>query len=134
MTTENYRGAEQRIEKLTFALGVLGVAFTFWHWGWKAALGLAVGAGISWINFRWLKTGISTLANLTVAQTGDQPARVPRTVYLKVVGRFVLLLVTVYVILSRSLLPPAALLAGLFAIVAAVLTELVYEIARGGAV
>jgi hypothetical protein len=134
MTGDNYRGAERRIERLTLALGILGVMFTLWRWGWRAALGLAVGAGLSWINFRWLKTGISTMADLANVRPGEQAAKVPRSVYVKFLGRFVLLLVAVYVILSRSLLPAAALLAGLFAVVAAVLAEIVYEIARGGAV
>ncbi len=107
---------------------------TLWHWGWRAALGVAIGAGLSWINFRWLKTGISTLANLSNVGVGDQAPKVPRSVYIKFLGRFVLLLVAVYVILSRSLLPAAALLAGLFAVVVAVMVEIIYEIARGGAV
>jgi len=134
MTTDNYRGAEQRIERLTLALGIVGMMATLWRWGWRAALGLAVGAGLSWINFRWLKAGISALAGLANPRPGEQDARVPRSVYVKFIGRFVLLLVVVYVILSRSLLPSAALLAGLFAVVAAVLAEMVYELARGGAV
>ncbi len=134
MAGDNYLGAERRIELLTLSLGVLGVLLTLLHWGWRAALGLAVGAGLSWINFRWLKTGITTLADLSNVRPGDQTPRVPRRVYVKFVGRFVLLLVAVYVILSRSLLPAAALLAGLFAVVAAVLAEMAYEIAHGGAV
>jgi hypothetical protein len=43
-----------------------------------------------------------------------------------------LLLVAVYVILSRSLLPVAAVLGGLFAVVAAVMIELMWELVRGG--
>jgi hypothetical protein len=134
MTGDNYRGAERRIERLTLGLGIIGVMATLWRWGWRAALGVAIGAGLSWINFRWLKTGISTLADLSSVRPGEEAARVPRSVYLKFLGRFILLLVAVYVILSRSLLPAAALFAGLFAVVAAVMAEIIYEIARGGAV
>jgi len=50
----------------------------------------------------------------------------------KFFGRFALLLLVVYVILSRSLLPVAAVVAGMFALVAAVMIELLLELARGG--
>ena len=61
----------------------------------------------------------------------DRDARVPRFVYAKFFGRFALLLVAVYVILSRSWLPVTAVFAGLFAVVAAVLIELMWELLRG---
>jgi len=53
------------------------------------------------------------------------------SVYAKFFGRFALLLVVVYVILSRSWLPVAAVLGGLFAVVAAVMIELMWELLRG---
>ena len=53
------------------------------------------------------------------------------SVYAKFFGRFALLLVVVYVILSRSWLPVAAVLGGLFAVVAAVMIELMWELVRG---
>ena len=54
----------------------------------------------------------------------------PVSVYAKFFGRFALLLVVVYVILSRSWLPVAAVLGGLFAVVAAVMIELMWELVR----
>ena len=45
----------RRVEWLTLALGGLGAAWAAWRWGWRGAAGMALGAGISWINFRWLK-------------------------------------------------------------------------------
>jgi hypothetical protein len=131
MAADEYTDAEKRIEWFTFALGLTAALVAIWRWGWRAGLGLALGSVLSWINFRWLRTGISTLARLSSVKPGEEPPRVSRMVYAKSLGRFVLLLVVVYVILSRSLLPAGAVLAGLFAVVAAVLIEIVYELVRG---
>ena len=54
----------------------------------------------------------------------------PVSVYAKFFGRFALLLAVVYVILSRSLLPVAAVLGGLFAVIAAVMIEVMWELVR----
>lgn len=68
---------------------------------------------------------------MSVAQAGSKQARVPLSAYVKFFGGFALLLLVVYVILSRSLLPMAAVLSGLFAVVAAVMGELLFELVRG---
>jgi len=127
-----YEGAERRIELLTFTLGLAGAAFAGVRWGWRPAAGVAVGAALTWLNFRWLRQGVGALVAVSTAQAGSDQARVPKRVYLKFFGRFALLLLVVYVILSRSLLPVAAILSGLFAVVAAVMVELIFELARGG--
>jgi hypothetical protein len=127
-----YAAAEQRIEYLALAIGVAGTVTTWFAWGGKAAVGFASGAVLSWINYRWMKQGVSTLARLSVAQAGSQRAQVPAGVYLKFIGRYALLIVAAYAIL-RSFKPPAAsLLAGFFTIIAAVLTEMVGQLFRTG--
>jgi hypothetical protein len=126
-----YRGAEKRIEWFTALVGAIAAIATAVRWGWGAGIGLALGAALSWLNFRWLKQGVGALVKVSTAQTGSDKPRVPRSVYLKFFGRFGLLLLVVYVILSRSILPAAAVLAGLFALVAAVLLEMVTELTRG---
>jgi hypothetical protein len=125
-----YRAAERRIEWLTLALGAAGAVFAALRWDWRAGAGVALGALLTWLNFRWLKQGVGALVTVSTVQAGSEHARVPRSVYLKFFGRFVLLLLVVYVILSRSLLPVAAVLGGLFAVVAAVMLELLFELIR----
>ncbi len=125
-----YVAAEKRVEWLTLALGLVGAAFVFARWGWRAGVGVALGAALAWVNFRWLKQGVGALVKLSTAQAGSDHARVTLGVYVKFFGRFALLLVAVYVILSRSLLPAAAVVGGLFAAVAAVITELMWELVR----
>lgn len=126
-----YAAAEQRIERLTLWLGLAGAVFAFLRWGWQSGVGLALGAALTWVNFRWLKQGIATLVKISTAQASQERVRVPRVIYAKFFGRFALLLIVVYVILSRSLLPVPAVVAGLFAVVAAVMAELVWELVTG---
>jgi hypothetical protein len=113
-----YATAERRVERLTAIIGVAGAV-------------LALGAGLTWLNFRWLKAGVSALVQASVAQAGAEHARIPRSVYVKFFARYALLLAVVYVILSRSVLPLAALIGGLFAAVAAVVAEVVWELVTG---
>jgi len=127
-----YVAAERRIERLTLAFGIIGALFAFARWGWRSGVGLALGAGLMWLNFRWLKQGIGALVKVSAAQASQERVRVPRSIYAKFFGRFALLLIAVYVILSRTWLPVPAVIVGLFAVVAAVMAELVWELVTGG--
>jgi len=124
----------RRIEYLTLGLGAAATLVVAVRWGWRAAAGLALGVVLSWVNYRWLKQGVAALAQLSTAQADAPRVHIPKRVYVKFFGRFALLLIAVYVILSGSLVPGATVLAGLFAVVAAVLIELIYQLARGSAI
>jgi hypothetical protein len=125
-----YVAAEHRIEWMTLAFGLAGAALTLLRWGWRPGAGVALGAALAWLNFRWLKQGVTAIVKVSTAQRNSEHARVPVSIYVKFFGRFALLLVVVYVILSRSWLPVAAVLGGLFAVVAAVMIELMWELVR----
>jgi hypothetical protein len=127
---EFYRAAERRIEWLIAAIGAVATAGTWYIWGGRAAAGLGAGAILSWVNYRWMKQGVDTLARLSNAQAGAQRAQVPASVYLKFVGRYALLIVAAYAILRAFRPPVASLLAGFFSVVAAVLVEMVGQLFR----
>jgi len=127
-----YTAAERRIEYLTIAIGAVAAIASAIIWGWRVSAGVASGAILSWINYRWLKQGVATLARLSTAQVGAEKARVPASVYLKFLGRYALLIVAAYAILRGFKLPAASLLAGLFAVIAAVLVELIGQLFRSG--
>jgi hypothetical protein len=129
-TDSIYISAEHRIEWMTIAFGLAGATFVLARWGWRPGSGVALGAGLAWLNFRWLKQGVSALVKISTTQTRSDRARVPLGIYAKFFGRFALLLAAVYVILSHSWLPVAAVFGGLFAVVAAVMTELMWELVR----
>ena len=124
--------ALRRIEWLTLVLGGAGAAWGGWRWGWRGSAAVALGAGISWINFRWLKSSVQAFGTAATAQAGSQQVRVPVLAYAKFFGRFALLLGALYVILSRSWLPVVPVLAGIFAAPAAVVVALVYELLVSG--
>ncbi|HJY85876.1 MAG TPA: ATP synthase subunit I [Candidatus Acidoferrales bacterium] len=134
MTREpySYRAAELRIEWLTLGLGAAGAVSAGLRWGWREAAGVALGAALSWINYRWLKQAITAMAQLSSAQANAPRVRLPASVYVKFLGRFVLLVGVVCVILAGSLVPGRAVLVGLFAVVAAVLVEMIYLLLFGG--
>jgi hypothetical protein len=123
----------RRIEWLTLALAALGAAWAGRRWGWRGSAGLAIGAALSWINFRWLKGSVQAFGRAATAQAGAENVRVPVSAYLKFFGRFALLLVILYVILTHSWLPAIPVLAGIFAAPAATILALVFELASGGA-
>lgn len=127
-----YAAAERRIEYLTVAIGIIASVAVAIHWGVKFGAGLAAGAALSWINYRWMKQGVNALAKLSTAQAGAEKARVPPSVYFKFIGRYALLIVVAYVILRGFSLPAASVLAGFFVVVAAVIVELIGQLFRGG--
>ena len=127
---EFYRAAERRIEWLIATVGAIATAGTWYIWGGRAAAGVAAGAILSWVNYRWMKQGVDTLARLSTAQAGTQRAQVPVSVYLKFLGRYALLIVAAYVILRAFRPPVASLLAGFFSVIAAVLVEMVGQLFR----
>lgn len=149
-----YVAAERRIERLTWLIGAVAAAYAAFRYGWRFGAGLLGGAIIGWLNFRWLKQGVGAAVEMmakqsqrkaaqssVAAETGrdasglepgsaqTEPAvKLPKRIYVRLLARYALLLVTVYVTLTARFVPGMAVLCGLFALVAAVLTELVYEL------
>jgi hypothetical protein len=128
-----YAAAERRIEYLTIGIGAAAAIATAFVWGIRPGVGFAIGASLSWLNFRWMRQGIATLARLSAAQADAEKAGIPKMAYAKFLGRYVLLIIVAYVILRGFRTIGLALLAGLFAGVAAVLAELIIQLFRGGA-
>ena len=99
-------------------------------YGWRAGLGIVLGAVLSWINFRWLKQGVGALAHLSKAQQGLPQPKVPKSIYAKFIGRYALLIAGAYVILVYLKLPAISLLAGFGAVGIAALVEVVSQLFR----
>ena len=146
---EFYAAAERRIERLTLLIGLLAAAVAGYRYGWRFGCGLLGGVVIGWLNFRWLKQGVGTALDTVVKQmasagaagtAGDStpegaseaktapPVKMPKRVYARLLARYGLLLLVVYVMLTTHFVPGVAVLAGLFAIVAATIGEMLYEV------
>ena len=128
--TALYERTEKRIASLTllmgFAAGIAAGLLREWRW----AAGLAIGAALSWLNFRWLKQGLDALVRGARAQEASPKPRVPAGTYLRMVFRYGLIALAVYVIFAVFKVPLLSMLVGLCALGAATITASVYEILR----
>jgi hypothetical protein len=123
---QHLAGAIGRIWKITFALGIAGaIGLLFWR-GWMWSSGFALGAAISALNFHWLKRVATTLGS---AQAKPRVAVVLGLRYLLLGG-------VAYAILKYSAISLFAMFWGLFVAVAAVVLEILFELAyaRNGTV
>jgi hypothetical protein len=89
---------ERRIAWLTLILGIVAgaIAGLFRSGPWAA--GLLIGAGLAWLNFRWLRRGLDALVAASTAQAGSEKPRVPLGTYFRMLFRYGLIALGVYVI------------------------------------
>lgn len=131
MNDTDYPAIERRIEHFIVALGAAVTLVTGIGWGFHPATGAAIGAGLCWLNFRWLRQGAEGLIRLGLAQAGAETVSVPKKTHAKFFGRLMLLLVVVYVILGWLRFPAVPFVCGLAVVVPAILCELAYELMHG---
>ena len=118
---EFYERVTSRIFKVTLAISGAGTLAALAWRGWRVGAGFALGAAISWINFRWLKHAVDSLSG--------KRAR-PRLAVLAGF-RYLLLGGVAYAILRYSSISLRGTLAGLFVSVTAVIVELFFEVVYG---
>jgi hypothetical protein len=120
-----YSRALERIQRLMIILGVAALATAWTFWGLRIAVGLALGATIAFVNFRWLEQVVAGIADLTI-QSGSPASS--RGVVHRFLLRYFLMAVIAFVILTVSRESLYGLFAGLLLPVAAILCEAVYEV------
>jgi len=123
MTGLEERFTERAIERIWKAMLILaaGGAILAYAWdGWRWSAGFLLGAAASAISFRWLKRMVDALGS-------TRPTR--QRVAILAGLRYVLLGGGAYVILNYSPISITAALVGLFVSVAAVIVEIVIELA-----
>jgi hypothetical protein len=120
-----YSGALDRIRRFMAAIGVLATIAVCIAFGWKVAIGLALGCVIAWVNFYWLKQAVSALAD-RVTSTGRKQSG--SGVVARFLLRYALIALAGYAIFRVSRDSLYGLLGGLFLTVAAILCEAVYEV------
>jgi hypothetical protein len=123
-----YAGALDRIRILMI---VLGGALSLAAWlifGMRPALGFLLGCVIAYLNFQWLKSGVSGLADRA---SNSGKAQSGKGIIARFLLRYVLLGVAAYVILTSFPASLRGLFAGLFLPVGAIACEAVYEIFAG---
>jgi len=119
---------EGRIAWLTLIFGAAAVtaAAVTGHRAW--ASGLAVGAVLAWLNFRWLGRGLDALVVASTAQQGYEKPQIPWWTYVLALFRYALIGITVYVIFVYRNIPLASMVVGLCALAAAAIVASVWEL------
>ena len=125
---EWYTRVERRIAWMTLAFGAAGGAAAGLAGYPKWGVGIAIGAALAWINFRWFEQGVSAVVRVAQAQTGAPKPRISMWVWVKMFGRYGVIAVLLYTTWALWRVPVVAMLAGLCALGAAVMAESIYEI------
>ena len=124
MTDDIFKGLDARLNRSSLIVGIVAVLVAFFLVSAKAAISLAAGGVLSYINFRWLKRAIDFI----VMQGAE--GRGARGVALRFVGRYALIAVFLYVTIRSSALQLVFVFAGLLIYVVAILIECFSEVIR----
>jgi ATP synthase I subunit len=120
-----YSGALNRIRNAMIALALFLSAAATWKYGRWTALGFLLGCTIAYLNFHWLKNGVSGLAD-RVTSTGKSQSGAG--IVARFLLRYVLLGAAAYGILTSFPASLRGLFAGLFLPVGAIACEAAYEL------
>src|ERR1700722_17849676 len=108
-----------RMMRTMLLVAAIGAIVALWR-GWTYGMGFALGAAISWVNFRWLKGFVAGLG----------PGGKPTGFMLFFALRYLLLAGIAYVILKYSKLSLPAMFVGLFVALAAATIQVFIQYAR----
>jgi hypothetical protein len=128
---EHHRRFSRRVQWLTVVLGFAGALGFGFVKSRKAGWGIALGAVLAWINFRWLDQGLSSFVTGSIAQEGLPKPQVPLSIYVKFGGRYALIGIALYAIVTLLAIPALWVLVGLLALGLAVTVEGLYEVISG---
>jgi len=120
-----YSSALSRIRTFMLVLAPLFCAAAWLKFGWRAAAGFLLGSIIAYLNFQWLKSGVSVLAD-KVTNTGKRQSG--KATVARFLLRYALLGLAAYAILTSFPASLSGLFAGLFLPVGAIVCEAVYEV------
>jgi hypothetical protein len=120
-----YSSALWRIRTFMLVLAPLFCAAAWLKFGWHSSAGFLLGSVIAYLNFQWLKSGVSVLADKATDSGKPQSGK---AIVAKFLLRYALLGLAAYAILTSFPASLSGLFAGLFLPVGAIVCEAVYEI------
>jgi|SRR5579863_1922137 hypothetical protein len=120
-----YAAAIIRIRNSMLALGIVFSGIAAWKFGLRAAGGFLLGCVIAYLNFHWLKSGVSGLAD-RATNTGKSQSG--KGIVARFLLRYALLGAAAYAILTSFPASLRGLFAGLFLPVGAIVCEAGYEL------
>lgn len=121
----------RRVQWLTVTLGWAGALAAGLLKSPRAGYGVALGTVLAWLNFRWLEQGLSSFVRGSAAQEGLPKPQVPLATYVKFGGRYALIGIALYGIVTFLAIPALWLIVGLLALGLAVTVEGLYEVISG---
>jgi hypothetical protein len=109
-------------------LAGLGLLLCLWYFGWRGGIGFLIGAGISYMNHRWLERMVDALGErVTTGQSKERGGvLVARTIL-----RYLSIAVAAYVIFKVSKAGLYGFLAGVCLPIAAIACEVGVELSKG---
>ena len=120
-----YSSALVRIRNFMLILAPVLCAAARLKFGLRAAVGFLLGCVIAYLNFQWLKSGVSGLADRATNSGRPQSGK---GIIARFLLRYVLLGLAAYAILTSFPASLGGLFAGLFLPVGAIACEAVYEL------
>jgi len=120
-----FKSSLRRVERLIPLLAIVVSLVLGFKAGWLVALGFLAGAAVAYVNFLWLKSTVTALAD-AVTQGGIHASK-PSVVF-RFLARFVLIAVGGYVIFVSYPVAFHGFLGGLFVPVLAILVEAAYVV------
>ncbi len=123
-----YADAITRIRNFMLVLAPVLAAAAAWKFGWRSGLGFLLGCVIAYLNFHWLKSGVSGLADRVTNTAKSQSGK---GIVARFLLRYALLGAAAYAILTSFPASLRGLFAGLFLPVGAIVCEAAYELYAG---
>lgn len=127
-TATSPAAVESRIGWMTLTIGGIAALATAGFAGWRWGAGVAAGAGLAWLNARWLGQMLDAMMLLSTAQAGAPRPRISRWTYVKFFFRYALIGLAAYVMILLFRVPVVSILAGLLALGGAVLVQFGIEL------
>ena len=124
-------GFSRRLQFLTLAIGFSAALVVLFLKSFRAGCGVASGTLLAWLNFRWLDAGLEAFVVAATKQSDSPKTKVPASTYWKFAGRYALIGLIVYVIVSYLSIPLLAVVCGLLALGAAAIVEGLYQVFSG---
>ncbi len=117
-----------RIRLFMVALAGLGALLCGWFWGLPGCLGFLIGAGISYMNQRWLERMVNALGErITTGQSSERGG----FLVLRALLRYASIALAAYVIFKVSKAGLYGFLAGVCLPIGAMACEVAVELAKG---
>ena len=122
---EDDPGLRKRFQRNTYIFTLLALVVGFVWSGWKMALGVLLGAGLSLFNTRWLEGSLRAMLNHAVAK---ETGRVPPYTVSKFILRYFVIALVVGLAVWTGKVHPLGIGIGFAAFVGGVMIETGYQL------